>query len=151
MNPFDELEAGDEQTEEPVVTGLEADALEGLEPEEEGEEDLYSDFDPEGEYDDDLDDWHYEPAGPSLVETTEPVDPSDYAAIIHDSFGEKYVNIATLMARSSSVTILRILGVLKLEPRGEVQYFLDGALVTADHVVQAGNAVYIVGKLAGGK
>lgn len=142
-NPEEELEGTSDENELEVEGSL--------------EEELYSDFDPDyDEYgyerdDDDDGEWHYEPPGPGLVESREPVDPSDYAAVVHDSFGERYVNIATLEERSASVTILRILGVLKLEPRGEVQYFLDSSLVSADHVVHAGQVLYMVGKLAGGR
>ncbi len=89
--------------------------------------------------------------GPSLVEYEEPVDQDNYAAIIHDSFGERYVNVALLAERGGAVTILRMLGAMDLEARGETKFYLDGNLVGPDHVVQAGESVYIVGKLAGGR
>jgi hypothetical protein len=84
------------------------------------------------------DDEYEEARGPSLIEYEEPVDPADYAAVIHDSFGER-------------VTILRLLGAMELEARGEVQFYLDGNLVGPDHVVDVGQSIYIVGKLAGGR
>jgi hypothetical protein len=89
--------------------------------------------------------------GPSLIEYEEPVDPADYAAVIHDSFGERHVNVSLLRERGGAVTILRLLGAMELEARGEVQFYLDGNLVGPDHVVDAGQSIYIVGKLAGGR
>ena len=86
-----------------------------------------------------------------LVAYEEPVDTDAYAAIIHDSFGERYVNVTTLRERGGAVTILRMLGVMELEPRGEVKFFLNGNEVSSDHMVSAGDQVYIVGKLAGGR
>ena len=88
---------------------------------------------------------------PALVEYEEPVDPSAYAAVIHDSFGERYVNVTTLRERGGAVTILRALGVMELEPRGEVKFFLNGNEVASEHVIAASDQVYIVGKLAGGR
>ena len=86
-----------------------------------------------------------------LVAYEEPVDTENYAAIIHDSFGERYVNVTTLRERGGAVTILRALGVMELEPRGEVKFFLNGNEVASEHVIAAGDQVYIVGKLAGGR
>lgn len=88
---------------------------------------------------------------PQLVEYEEPVDTSTYVAVIHDSFGERYVNVPMLQQRGGAITVLRILGAMSLEARGEVQYFLDGNVVGPDHLVSAGQSVYIVGKIAGGK
>ena len=81
----------------------------------------------------------------------EEVSPETHVAIIHDSFGEKHVNVVALAERGAAVTILRVLGVLDLEPRGDVQFFLDSQQVDKEHVLNAGQEVYIVGKLAGGR
>ena len=89
--------------------------------------------------------------GPSLIESVEPVDPESYAAVLHDSFGEKYVNIDLLTQRGGAVTIRRILGAMDLEAKAETQFYLDGDLVGFDHVVNAGQSIYVVGKLAGGR
>ena len=89
--------------------------------------------------------------GPSLIESVEPVDPESYAAVLHDSFGEKYVNIDLLTQRGGAVTIRRILGAMDLEAKAETQFYLDGDLVGFDHVVVAGQSIYVVGKLAGGR
>jgi hypothetical protein len=86
-----------------------------------------------------------------IVSYDEPVDREQYVAIVHDSFGERYVTVVALQGRGGAVTILRVLGVLELEPRGEVQFFLNGNRVASEHVVAAGDQVYIVGKLAGGR
>ena len=88
---------------------------------------------------------------PSVIEYEQPVDQANYAALIHDSFGERYVNVALLAERGGAVTILRVLGAMELEAREGTQFFLDGNQVSADHVLNAGQSVYIVGKLAGGK
>ena len=107
-------------------------------------EDRDLDLDPEegdGDY--------VEPA--PLVANTSPVDRSQYIAVVHDSFGERYVNAASLTARAGLITVLRVLGALNLEPKGEVQYFVDGTAVGQNATLAAGNTLYIVGKLAGGK
>jgi hypothetical protein len=49
------------------------------------------------------------------------------------------------------VSVLRVLGAMNLEPKGEVQYFVNGGQVTQDSTVNPGDTLYIVGKLAGGK
>jgi hypothetical protein len=67
----------------------------------------------------------------SLV-TTEPVDRVSYVAVIHDSFGERYVNVALMRERVPAVSVLRILGAMNPEPRGEVQYFVNGGQVTQE-------------------
>ena len=93
----------------------------------------------------------YEEPEPSVVEYEAPVDRENYAAIVHDSFGERYVNVGLLTERGGVVTILRVLGAMELEAREGTQFFLDGSQVSSDHVLNAGQTVYIVGKLAGGK
>lgn len=93
----------------------------------------------------------FEEAGPALIEYEEPVSTEDYAAVIHDSFGERHVNVTMLRERGGVVTILRILGAMELEPKGEVKYFLNGNEVGSGHTVNAGDQIYVVGKLAGGR
>jgi hypothetical protein len=83
--------------------------------------------------------------------TEQAVNPETHVAVIHDSFGERYVNYEILQARAQLVTVLRILGAMDLEPKGTVQYFLDGAQVNENTQVSAGSTLYIVGKLAGGR
>jgi hypothetical protein len=81
----------------------------------------------------------------------EPVDQDTHVAVIHDSFGERYVNVALLKERAPVVTVLRVMGAMSLEPKGDVQYFVNGGQVTSDHQVDAGDELYVVGKVAGGK
>ena len=50
-----------------------------------------------------------EEATQSLV-TTEPVDRASHVAVIHDSFGERYVNVALMQERAPTVSVLRELG-----------------------------------------
>jgi len=83
--------------------------------------------------------------------TTEPVDRDSHVAVIHDSFGERYVNVVLMLERAPTVSVLRVLGAMNLEPRGEVQYFVNGAQVGQDATVNPGDTLYIVGKLAGGR
>ena len=83
--------------------------------------------------------------------TTEPVDRDSFVAVIHDSFGERYVNVALMRERAPTVSVLRVLGAMNLEPKGEVQYFVNGGQVTQDSTVNPGDTLYIVGKLAGGR
>ena len=47
--------------------------------------------------------------------TTEPVDRDSHVAVIHDSFGERYVNVGLLTERGGVVTILRVLGAIDTE------------------------------------
>jgi sulfur carrier protein ThiS len=106
-------------------------------------------LDDDGIFDDDAD---YEPEPPALVtDREEEVDQTTHAVVIHDSFGEKYANVAAMRERGGSVTVLRVLGAMNLEPKGTVQYYLNGNVVSNDHVINAGDSLYIVGKLAGGK
>jgi len=98
-----------------------------------------------------LEEGHEDDPRSGLVAYEEPVSPEDYAAIVHDSFGERYVNVAALRERGGAVTILRALGVMELVPKGEVQFFLNGNQVASEHILNAGDQVYIVGKLAGGR
>jgi hypothetical protein len=88
---------------------------------------------------------------PEALVTTEPVDRDSFVAVIHDSFGERYVNVALMRERAPTVSVLRVLGAMNLEPKGEVQYFVNGGQVTQDSTVNPGDTLYIVGKLAGGK
>ena len=81
----------------------------------------------------------------------EPVDRSEYVAVIHDSFGEKYVNAADLEARAPGVTVARVLSALNMEPRGDVSFFVNGHAANGGSTVRAGDSIYIVGKLAGGR
>ena len=111
-----------------------------MDPEEEG-------FEPE--LDADAEDT-YVPEVP-LVAATRPVDQTQYIAVVHDSFGERYVNAPALTARAGLITVLRVLGALQLEPKGEVQYFIDGVASGQNATLAAGNSLYIVGKLAGGR
>ena len=83
--------------------------------------------------------------------STEPVDCDSHVAVIHDSFGERYVNVALMLERAPTVSVLRVLGAMELEPKGEVQYFVNGAQVTQDATVNPSDTLYIVGKLAGGR
>jgi hypothetical protein len=81
----------------------------------------------------------------------EAVDPTQHVAVIHDSFGEKYVNYAQLEARAPGVTVDRVLSALNMEPRGSVQFFVNGQAAQGGSTVAAGDSIYIVGKLAGGR
>jgi hypothetical protein len=81
----------------------------------------------------------------------ESVDRTEYVAVIHDSFGEKYVNVADLERRAPGVTVSRVLSALNMEPRGEVSYFVNGQAANGGSTVAAGDSIYIVGKLAGGR
>jgi hypothetical protein len=83
--------------------------------------------------------------------STEPVDRASHVAVIHDSFGERYVNVALMRQRAPTVSVLRVLGAMNLEPKGEVQFFVNGGQVTQDSAVNPGDTLYIVGKLAGGR
>jgi hypothetical protein len=95
---------------------------------------------------------HEEPEeGAEPLVTTEPVDRDSHVAVIHDSFGERYVNVVLMLERAPSVSVLRVLGAMNLEPKGEVQYFVNGAQVSQDASVNPGDTLYIVGKLAGGR
>jgi hypothetical protein len=80
--------------------------------------------------------------------TTEPVDRDSHVAVIHDSFGERYVNVALMLERAPTVSVL---GAMSLEPKGEVQYFVNGGQVGQDSTINPGDTLYIVGKLAGGR
>ena len=42
--------------------------------------------------------------------STEPVDRDSHVAVIHDSFGERYVNVALMLERAPTVSVLRVLG-----------------------------------------
>ena len=42
--------------------------------------------------------------------STEPVDRDSHVAVIHDSFGECYVNVALMLERAPTVSVLRVLG-----------------------------------------
>jgi hypothetical protein len=86
-----------------------------------------------------------------VVVSTEPVDQDTHVAVIHDSFGERYVNVELLRGRAPIVTVLRVLGALNLEPRGNVQFFVNGGQVDHDHQLSPADELYIVGKLAGGR
>ncbi len=93
---------------------------------------------------------------PEELEGNEPeegevVDRSQYAAVVHDSFGEKYVNVADLEARAPGVTVARVLSALNMEPRGDVSFFVNGQAAQGSSTVAAGDSIYIVGKLAGGR
>jgi hypothetical protein len=59
---------------------------------------------------------------PEALVTIEPVDRASYVAVIHDSFGEHYVNVALMRERAPAVSVLRILRAMNPEPKGEVQY-----------------------------
>jgi hypothetical protein len=69
--------------------------------------------------------------------TTEPVD--------RDS------HVALMLERAPTVSVLRVLGAMSLEPKGEVQYFVNGGQVGQDSTINPGDTLYIVGKLAGGR
>lgn len=60
-----------------------------------------------------------EPEQPEALVTTEQVDRDSYVAVIHDSFGEHYVNVALMRERAPTVSVLRILGAMNLEPKCE--------------------------------
>lgn len=96
----------------------------------------------------DLDD---EPEGPTVLYDGVDVDQTRYAAVIHDSFGERYANVARMAESGAAVTVLRVLGAMQLEPRGEVQIHINGNRGSLEHVVRPGDQIYIVGKLAGGR
>ncbi len=91
----------------------------------------------------------YELEGEGTGEET--VDRTQYVAVGHDSFGEKYVNYADLVARAPMVTVRRVLGSVNIELREGMEVFVDGQPATADTVVSAGQAIFVVGKLAGGR
>jgi molybdopterin converting factor small subunit len=101
------------------------------------------------ELDEELDD-EYTPEPEPWTEE-EPVDQDTHVAVIHDSFGERYVNVALLRERAPVVTVLRAMSAMNLEPRGDVQYFVNGGQVDSDHQLNAGDELYVVGKVAGGK
>ncbi len=95
---------------------------------------------------------------PEYLEDNEPeegaseaVNQADYVAVIHDSFGEKYVNVRDLEARAPGVTVDRVLSALNMEPKGTVSFFVNGQPATGGSTVAAGDSIYIVGKLAGGR
>jgi hypothetical protein len=92
-----------------------------------------------------------EEEGQEALVTTEPVDRDSFVAVIHDSFGERYVNVALMRERAPTVSVLRVLGAMNLDPKGEVQYFVNGGQVTQDSTVNPSDTLYIVGKLAGGR
>jgi len=98
-----------------------------------------------------MDDFEREEELEEPLVTTEPVDRDSHVAVIHDSFGERYVNVALMLERAPTVSVLRVLGAMSLEPRGEVQYFVNGGQVSQDATVNPGDTLYIVGKLAGGR
>jgi hypothetical protein len=81
----------------------------------------------------------------------ESVNRDQYVAVVHDSFGEKYVNVVELAQRVPGVTVERVLSALNMEPRGSVSYFVNGQPANAGATVAAGDSIYIVGKLAGGR
>ena len=89
--------------------------------------------------------------GSEPLVSTEAVDRASHVAVIHDSFGERYVNVALMRQRAPTVSVLRVLGAMNLEPKGEVQFFVNGGQVTQDSAVNPGDTLYIVGKLAGGR
>jgi hypothetical protein len=74
-----------------------------------------------------------------------------HAAFIHDSMSEKYVDVTLMQERGGAVTILRALGAMQLEPKGNVVYYLNGNTTDAGTVINPGDEVFIVGKLAGGR
>ena len=61
------------------------------------------------------------------------------------------MNVAMMLERAPTVSVLRVLGAMSLEPKGEVQYFVNGAQVSQDANINPGDTLYIVGKLAGGR
>jgi hypothetical protein len=81
----------------------------------------------------------------------ETVDQARNVAVIHDSFGEKYVDVVALEERAPGVTVERVLSALNMEPRGTVSYFVNGQAANPGATVAAGDSIYIVGKLAGGQ
>jgi hypothetical protein len=120
-----------------------------VEPEEE--------FDPEEGLDpddfddpDDFEDDGYTPPREMVVGAAE-YDRERHAAFIHDSMSEKYVDVSLMQERGGAVTILRALGAMQLEPRGNVVYYLNGNTTDAGTVINPGDEVFIVGKLAGGR
>jgi len=98
-----------------------------------------------------MDEFEHEEELEEALVTTEPVDRDSHVAVIHDSFGELYMNVALMLERAPTVSVLRVLGAMELEPKGEVQSFVNGAQVTHDSKVNPGDTLYIVGKLAGGR
>jgi hypothetical protein len=84
-------------------------------------------------------------------DSEETVSQDEHVAVIHDSFGEKYVNVRQLEARAPGVTVERVLSALNMEPRGTVGYFVNGQPANGGSTVAAGDSIYIVGKLAGGR
>ena len=74
----------------------------------------------------------------SLV-TTEPVDRDSHVAVIHDSFGERYVNVALMLEQAPAVSVLRVLGAMSLVLRGEVQYLVKGAQLGQGTTVKLGD------------
>jgi len=82
--------------------------------------------------------------------TSEPVDRDSHVAVIHDSFGERYVNVALMLEQAPTVSVLRVLGAMSLVLRGEVQYLVKGAQLGQGTTVKLGDMLHIVGKLDGG-
>jgi hypothetical protein len=114
-------------------------------PEVEPEEELEPEF--ESDFDDDPDD--FTPEREVVVGAGE-YERDRHVAFIHDSMSEKYVDVVLMRERGGAVTILRALGAMKLEPRGTVVYYLNGNTTDAEAVINPGDEVFIVGKLAGG-
>ena len=99
----------------------------------------------------DLEDGAYVPEEPMVLYDTVNVDQTRYAALIHDSFGERHANVAKMAERGGAVTVLRVLGAMELEAKGDVQVFINGSAATLENVVRPGDQIYIVGKLSGGR
>jgi len=75
---------------------------------------------------------------------------STSVALIHDSFGVKYINLTSLQEHGGDVTINRVLGVADLDAGSNAEYFVNGVSVGVHTAVQAGDEIMIVGKLTGG-
>ncbi len=81
--------------------------------------------------------------------STEPVDRDSHVAVIHDSCGERYVNVALMLERAPTVSVLRVLGAMNLQPKGEVQYLVSNAQVSQDsrgEMVALESSIFIPGE-----
>jgi hypothetical protein len=106
-----------------------------------------TEVEPEEEFENDHDDDMYR----EVVVGAAEYDRERHAAFIHDSMSEKYVDVVLMQRRGGAVTILRALGAMQLEPKGNVIYYLNGNTTDAGTVINPGDEIFIVGKLAGGR
>jgi len=88
-------------------------------------------------------DYQDEEAGPTEEELRR-----THVVLMHDSFGAKYINVEEM---SGAVTVNRVLGAADMTTNDSSEFFVNDTPVTRNTTVSAGDTIWVVGKLSGGK